>query len=95
MKGISAMVGLALCSVALAHPGALSCGDARMKLKGNIMGLTVAPPTSVDAVKISLSPATYTAGKPVTVNATGWPKGAYIALGVSGPGGGETSELLP
>ncbi len=88
--GITAMVGLALCSVTLAHPGALSCGDTQMNLKGTIMGMTVAPPASADSVKISLSPATYTPGKPVTVKASGWPKGAYIALGVSGPGGGES-----
>ena len=85
---VRAIAGLALCAVALAHPAALACGDKDMKLKGTIMGLTVGPPSSVEAVKILLSPTTYTPGKPVTVKASGWPKGAYIALGVSGPGGG-------
>ena len=88
MKTAIGMLGLALCAVgALAHPGALTCGDKAMNLKGTIMGLTVEPPTSIASAHIELSPATYTPGKPVTVKASGWPKGAYIALGVSGPGG--------
>ena len=87
-------IALALCSVATAHPGALTCGDKQMTLGQKIMGLTVTPAPASAAAKITLSPATYKPGVPVTVTASGWPKGAYVALGVSGPGGGAPTPQL-
>ena len=80
---------LALCAAAAAaavlhgtaaHPGALACGDPKMALGKTIMKMKVTA-GKVGSAKLTFSPASYTAGTPVTVTASGWPKGAYMVGG--------------
>ena len=82
---LCALTVAALVGCAHVHPGALACGDKQMALGQTIMKLKVTKAPS-DQVSLTFTPKSYKAGQPVTVTATGWNKGAYIALGVSGPG---------